>query len=401
MLRKSVGQVSQAAGRRAFSTTEAKAINIKATDGVGAVSRLSLVVDAGSRYHSVPGTAHILEKFAFRDTAKRSALRLTREAELLGGRFGTSLGREKLILSTSFLREDLPYFVEALANVAKGTQFKGYEYDEFVLPLAKAEAQVAAQDSVAVAIDAAHTAAFRTGLGNSRLLSADSEVSLDSVRAYANTVYNKNNVTLVGQAVSVQDLQQFAGEQFADLQDGEAAASSPTSFHSGEVRIPSGASEQAVVLAFAGQPSPALTALVPALSSKAIKWSTGTGLLDAIAAKHNVTIDVANNSYSDAALFTVAISGADALAIKAATLDTAEVLKKLASSVDEATAKRAIARAKFEYAAAVDSANAAGVDVSDVSKSSLQEAAKALFGGKASLAVVGQTYRLPYLDELF
>ena len=56
-------------------------------------------------------------------TKKRSALRITREAELLGAQLIASHSRESLVIGAKFLRDDLPYFVELLAEVASKTNY--------------------------------------------------------------------------------------------------------------------------------------------------------------------------------------------------------------------------------------------------------------------------------------
>lgn len=58
-------------------------------------------------------------------TTKRSALRITREVELLGGEVSAYHSRENLVLRAKFLREDLPYFTELLAEVISKTRFTG------------------------------------------------------------------------------------------------------------------------------------------------------------------------------------------------------------------------------------------------------------------------------------
>jgi ubiquinol-cytochrome c reductase core subunit 2 len=48
-----------------------------------------------------------------------------REAELLGAELTSYHTRENLILQAKFLRDDLPYFVELLGEVAASTKFEG------------------------------------------------------------------------------------------------------------------------------------------------------------------------------------------------------------------------------------------------------------------------------------
>ncbi len=57
------------------------------------------------------------------NTAKRSALRITRESELLGGQLTSYNTREAVVLEAHFLREHLPYYTELLGEVVASTKF--------------------------------------------------------------------------------------------------------------------------------------------------------------------------------------------------------------------------------------------------------------------------------------
>lgn len=57
------------------------------------------------------------------NTEKRSALRITRESELLGGQLKAYHTREALVVEAAFLREDLPYFTELLGEVITKTRY--------------------------------------------------------------------------------------------------------------------------------------------------------------------------------------------------------------------------------------------------------------------------------------
>lgn len=57
------------------------------------------------------------------NTLKRSALLITRETELLGGQLAAYHNREALVLEARFLREDIPYFTELLAEVISQTKY--------------------------------------------------------------------------------------------------------------------------------------------------------------------------------------------------------------------------------------------------------------------------------------
>lgn len=67
--------------------------------------------------------AHVKLNELFQNTQKRSALRLTRESELLGGQLVAYHTREALVLEANFLRDDLPFFTELLSEVISQTKF--------------------------------------------------------------------------------------------------------------------------------------------------------------------------------------------------------------------------------------------------------------------------------------
>jgi ubiquinol-cytochrome c reductase core subunit 2 len=64
-----------------------------------------------------------LTSYCVQNTNKRSALRITRESELLGGQLIAYHTRESLVLEANFLREDLPYFTELLGEVVSQTKY--------------------------------------------------------------------------------------------------------------------------------------------------------------------------------------------------------------------------------------------------------------------------------------
>jgi len=61
---------------------------------------------------------------ALQSTERRSTLRIVREAELLGAALTSYHSRENLVLEAKFLRDDLPYFVELLGEVASSTKYQ-------------------------------------------------------------------------------------------------------------------------------------------------------------------------------------------------------------------------------------------------------------------------------------
>lgn len=114
-----------ASGTFSYETGESAGVKIASRDLPGPTTHLAVVAKAGTRFQPLPGFADGLEKFAFKNTYKRSALRITRESELLGGELSAYHSRENLVISTKFLRDDLPYFAEMLGEVISQTKFTG------------------------------------------------------------------------------------------------------------------------------------------------------------------------------------------------------------------------------------------------------------------------------------
>merc|ERR1711964_830170 len=81
------GLAASISGSTSFSyeTADVNGVKVASRDVAGPTTKLAVVAKAGTRYQSAPGLTSGLEQFAFKNTLKRSALRITRESELLGG----------------------------------------------------------------------------------------------------------------------------------------------------------------------------------------------------------------------------------------------------------------------------------------------------------------------------
>ena len=112
-----------ASGTFSYETGEAAGVKFASRDLPGPTTHLAVVAKAGTRFQPLPGFSDGLEKFAFKSTEKRSALRITRESELLGGELTAYHSRENLLISAKFLRDDLPYFAELLGEVISQTRY--------------------------------------------------------------------------------------------------------------------------------------------------------------------------------------------------------------------------------------------------------------------------------------
>lgn len=288
-------------------STATQAIKIAARDAPGSLTSLSVVVNNAGSKTGKSGVSHLLSKFNFLNTGSKSALRFTRESELLGGVFSTSVTRDAIVLNTQFLKQDLPYYVEALGSVLTNTSFRPHEFVEVVLPAAKAEYEAAHASNAFTALEALHELSFRKGLGNPLYYDGTTKVTVEDVEQYAAEVYKQANVAIYASGANSEDLNKFVGESsFAYLASGSTPAASVELFKGKESRFRAAGHSGA----FIG---------VPVKAAEFGKYETlsaavGSSLLPG-AASPLANIPGASSflyKYQDAGLFVVSVTGAAA-----------------------------------------------------------------------------------------
>ncbi|KAI5926062.1 LuxS/MPP-like metallohydrolase [Camillea tinctor] len=416
-----------------YETADVSGIKVATRDSHGPTTKLAVVAKAGTRYQPAPGLTVGLEEFAFKNTQKRSALRIVRESELLGGQLVAYHTREALVLEAKFLREDIPYFAELLAEVISETKYTTYEFHEEVERVMHLKQAKLANDVSALALDAAHSVAFHTGLGSSLYPTSSTPIksylSEHAIVDYAEAVYAKSNIALVGDGATTAALHRWTEQFFKKVPASPsgplALNTKPTTYYGGEQRTahPGGNS---IVIAFPGSSfgtfKPEISVLAALLGGQSnVKWSSGFTLLSqAAATAPGVIASASNLAYSDSGLLTIQISGAAASVRKAA--DAAvKALKGIAEGkVSSESLTKAIAKAKFDALEAsqsgVSTLLSAGSGIvhtgkpfqiaetvkslSSVTADKLKTAAKTLIDGKATVSVVGDLHVLPYAEEL-
>ncbi|PGH23144.1 hypothetical protein AJ80_02775 [Polytolypa hystricis UAMH7299] len=435
------GMAAAASAPRGFEyeTGDAAGVKFANRDVAGPTSTLSVVAKAGSRYEPFPGYADVLKKFAFKSTAKRSALRITREVELLGGELSSYHTRENIVLTAKFLQRDLPYFAELLAEVISKAKYSRYELDEHISNLIKYTQNDILASPATQAVESAHKVAFHRGLGNPLVPSPSAPVNqylvAEGIAGYAEGAYAKPSIAIVSNGSNTTDVAKWVGEFFAEVPTAATSspfapkAAQPAQYYGGEERIPSQAGN-AIVIAFPGSNAFTTTgykAEVAVLSAllggqSTIKWSAGSSLLaKAASAFPNISVSTQNAAYADAGLLYVTISGAHAATVSSAAGAVVETLKKVAAGeVAAEDVKRATALAKFR---ALESAQSlytgieltgeglihggkafqiaqVGQAIEKVSDAQVKAAAKSLLSNKASFSAVGDLHVLPYATEL-
>ncbi|OCT45555.1 Cytochrome b-c1 complex subunit 2, mitochondrial [Cladophialophora carrionii] len=427
------GLAAAASGSFQYETGDAAGVKFASRDLPGPTTTLTVVAKAGTRYQPLPGYSDALEKFAFKSTTRRSTLRITREAELLGGELSAYHSRESLVLRAKFLREDLPYFTELLGEVISKTRYTTHELDEEVLNVMKLAQKGLLGSPLSLAVNSVHGVAFHRGLGEP--LYATSSVpqlgylDAEDIAKFSESAYTKENIAVVANGASHSEFSKWVGEFFQDARGGSKLSGPASKYYGGEERIAHG-SGNVLILGFEGSSSftagstyrPEIAVLAALLGGEStIKWSPGFSLLARTAENFpGVHISTQHAGYSDAGLLYITLTG-NAAQIAKASKEAVETLKKVAAGdVAEEDMKKAIALAKYRALEAGQQTQAGleatgnglieggkpfqideiGSSISKVSADKVKAAAKGLLESKASVSAVGDLFRLPFAEEI-
>ncbi|KAI1151830.1 ubiquinol-cytochrome C reductase complex CORE protein 2 precursor [Nemania diffusa] len=416
-----------------YETADVAGVTVATRDSHGPTTKLAIVAKAGTRYEPAPGLTVGLEEFAFKSTAPRSALRIVREAELLGGQLAAYHTREALVIEANFLREDIPYFTELLAEVISETRYTTFEFHEDVERVLHLKQAKLAGDVSALALDAAHSVAFHNGLGASLYPSPSTPLkgylNENAIADYAGAVYNKSNIALVADGATPQALHNWTEQFFKNTPSSATSSvtlgSKASTYYGGEHRT-AHIGGNALVLAFPGSSfrtfKPEIAVLTALLGGQPnVKWSPGFSVLSkATSAGSGATASATNLTYSDAGLLAIQISGAAASVRKTAEAAVNALKSIAAGSISKEDLVKAVAKAKFDALEASQSgvstllSAGSGIvqtgkpfqivetvqSINSVTADKLTTAAKGLLDGKATVAAVGDLHVLPYAEEL-
>ncbi|CAG8502052.1 16731_t:CDS:2 [Acaulospora colombiana] len=277
-----------------------------------------------------------------------------------------------------------------------------------------------------VAFDAAHSIAFRHGLGNSLFANESTKITnSQDVSAFANKVYIAPNITVVGTSVNHQELLNLTDDLFQNISHASPFTPIPSKYYGGEARIAAeGISHY--VLAFAGAPAgtpdyatlQVLRSLID--GEKHTKWGEGVNVLAKTVNKFEGTRGSAFNvGYSDAGLFGVHTSGI-ATSVYQVLRAVVEELKRASSSVPKENFDQALAKARSSVAATYETRYSktetfggqvlssgkvippaeAIAQLDRVKIEDVQNAAIKVLQSKPTAVAIGDINSLPYSDAL-
>lgn len=208
------------------------------------------------------------------------------------------------------------------------------------------------------ALDAAHALAFRSGLGASLFASpAGPHLNSEDVKSFASSVFNKSSVSVFGTGISTGVLESLVSKGLSSLPSGASSSSASSKYHGGETRVLIDShGPQTIFIGYgsAGPVTPELSVLAGHLSAPtSIPWSdASTSPFPNL--PREATVQTVLLPYSDASLFGFLIQAPTSAAVREAGKAVAAGIKEAGAGFKAEALKKAVAKAKFNTATALD-----------------------------------------------
>lgn len=244
--------------------------------------------------------------------------------------------------------------MDLLTSFVTSAKFTRHEFQEYVIPVLESESNAAVSDPATHAIELAHAIAFRSGLGSSLFASPHSAVTAEDIKTFAASAFSRDNIAVLGTGIDQSTLSRLVEKALSSASSAPAPSSSPSSYFGGETRVESHGGLQTVFIGHgvAGPSDPAIAALSAYLSPEpSLKWSKGLSPLAEL--PQGTSVQAVYLPYSDATLFGLLVQSTTTTGVKQAGIAAVKALKE-ANAVSAGDLKKAVAKAKFAAASAID-----------------------------------------------
>lgn len=406
-------------------STLSNGLTIASLENHSPVTTIGVAIKAGARNEGYDnaGVTHALRVASGMATSKNTAFGICRNLQQVGGSMSCTQGREHTLYSVQTTRDVSDIGVEFLADSVSSSVYKPWEVQR-TLPRLKLE--LATRTPATQALELLHSAAFRSGLGNS-LYCPDHKVGSHGtadLAAFTSKHFTSGRAALLGVGISHQALTKFA--ELLKLEAGAGPGTLASKFSATELRSETGGGMAYVALA--GQTVGAVS-VAEAMSNlllqrilgsgPSVKYGVGSGLLAQAAAGvgGNCAASGVCQMYSDAGLIGALVVSEAASAGKA--LGAVVSALRSVSVTDEqvAGAKKQLLSDVYTLmedplqlvenmgVQALVSGDVMSVDkypeiISSISTADVQAAAKKLAGSKLAMGAVGNLSSVPYIDAL-
>ena len=142
-------------------------VTVASVETSSVTTHVSVFVKAGSRYEGYErqGLSHLLRNCAFLATNDRTAFRVAREIDAIGGTLTATSSREHVIYSSDVLKGNLNAVMSTLGNIISSSKFQPWEVDDQKVRMELELAQFRS-DPTQVVLEELHKVAYRNALSN-------------------------------------------------------------------------------------------------------------------------------------------------------------------------------------------------------------------------------------------
>jgi len=417
-------------------TRTRKGLLVASVDNQAPVSRVILAVNSGARFEAAheQGVAHAVRALGYLSTKDATKMGLSRTVDINGANAYVTSTREATLYGADLSRDKLPLAIDVLDQIGTKQIFKPWEVEKALPDRLKKEMDQVAQNTQLLAIELAHKAAYRTGLGRSIYCPpfAFKKLNSDMLQDFVADTFAVSRMAVIGLGVDHDELVDLCSKIKLTKTIREATGrESPASvFHGGdEIREEDDTGVADVALLFQGCGLDAEDILTLGVLQRivgagpAIKYGVGSGrLMKALAKsiKSPLAAGSINANYSDSGVFGVHLSSTardagDAMKVimdvlrdlAAGNISDQEVeagKKQLLTSVYEASENAAAVVEDLAVQALLSRHIVDLLTVSEaiaaVSPTDVKTVAAKVLGSTPCLGAKGGLECVPYVDEL-
>lgn len=206
-------------------TTLPNGVRVASEDLPDAFSGVGVYIDAGSRYENeyLRGTSHIMDRLAFKSTAKRSADDMLEAVEQLGGNIQCASSRESMMYQAATFNSAIPTTIGLLAETIRHPKLDEEEIQQ-QLETAEYEVKEIWSKPELILPELVHMAAYKDNtLGNPLLCPKErlGVINKDVIQAYRDTFYRPERMVVAFAGVPHAEAVRLTEQYFGDMKASE------------------------------------------------------------------------------------------------------------------------------------------------------------------------------------
>ncbi|KAJ1798514.1 Mitochondrial-processing peptidase subunit alpha [Coemansia sp. RSA 2399] len=218
-----------------YITTLANGLRVVSERNPGHFTALGVYVDAGSRYEDrkSAGSAHLMDRLAFRNSERLSSVESMTMIESLGGSIMSSSSRECIMYQAAVFPHDVPTALRLLAETTLRPRFLLEDIEELRMTVPWEIQDVESKPEMFLP-EKLHEVAFQTGTLGNPLLCPVSQLSMvtpDLLHAYHKRWYRPERIVVAAVGMEHERLVSLCKDNgYADLESSLPDANEKTSW---------------------------------------------------------------------------------------------------------------------------------------------------------------------------